>query len=158
MTKSHKILQGSDIPTKDLVDDVLNTSCTDVCEIHPSEFIKYYCESHDVVGYQPCSTINHTGCKLKFIPDLARTYKDSDEFKALIASLHDVKEQLAVLKDQLKQENIESERSYTTTVEDIRRLRAEIKLLAEANRLKTENENALQDMREKHNSLNWMNE
>ncbi|XP_053389245.1 E3 ubiquitin-protein ligase TRIM33-like [Mercenaria mercenaria] len=57
------------------------------CEKHDNEPIKFYCRKHDIVGCGDCIVLGHATCKPEYIKDLAKTFKNGDEFKNLVKKL-----------------------------------------------------------------------
>ncbi|XP_053401484.1 transcription intermediary factor 1-alpha-like [Mercenaria mercenaria] len=57
------------------------------CEKHENEPIKFYCRTHDIVGCGDCIVLGHATCKPEYIKDIAKTFKNGDEFKNLVKKL-----------------------------------------------------------------------
>lgn len=51
-----------------------DTTCTEQCNKHPEEFIKYICHDHNVLACGHCWSPNIRG---DYITDVAKTFKDS---------------------------------------------------------------------------------
>ncbi|XP_053388270.1 E3 ubiquitin-protein ligase TRIM33-like isoform X2 [Mercenaria mercenaria] len=54
------------------------------CDQHFSELIKFYCPQHEQVGRGDCMILEHKTCKVEYIPDKARVFKSSQEFKTMV--------------------------------------------------------------------------
>ncbi|XP_053388139.1 E3 ubiquitin-protein ligase TRIM33-like isoform X4 [Mercenaria mercenaria] len=62
-----------------------NTSAPDddmeKCLEHCKELVKFYCQTHDQVGCGDCMILEHRSCKVEYISDKTKAFKDSKELR-----------------------------------------------------------------------------
>lgn len=146
MSRTHRILKGTAIPPSSLPSQ--HTACTEVCEKHPDEYIKYICYDHNVLGCGPCTLISHRACKIGYIPDVARTFKDTKGYKTLETVLDKTDSKLNEIKRKVRIDRSQSKSLLEAIGKDIQSFRKEINaildkreqiLLNRANQLENKN-------------------
>lgn len=82
-SKHHEVLgEVQTKPTKGTSQqDDKSPPCTEPCQIHQTEVIKFFCPTHDAVGCNDCMTLDHRTCSIKYIPDICA---GSREFKTTL--------------------------------------------------------------------------
>ncbi|XP_053391539.1 transcription intermediary factor 1-alpha-like, partial [Mercenaria mercenaria] len=54
------------------------------CKLHCNEVVKFYCSHHEKIGCGDCMIFEHKSCRVEYIRDKARQFKDSQDCKDLI--------------------------------------------------------------------------
>ncbi|XP_060603201.1 uncharacterized protein LOC132756212 [Ruditapes philippinarum] len=84
--RNHHMLQRNDfdkIKTK----RKSNNECTEMCQVHKKEIIKFYCPSHHALGCTDCITLGHRTCKVDYIPEKCVDVADGKEFDDVMQKL-----------------------------------------------------------------------
>ncbi|XP_053391556.1 E3 ubiquitin-protein ligase TRIM33-like [Mercenaria mercenaria] len=55
--------------------------CTEKCQVHKKEVIKFFCPKHEALGCNDCIVLNHRACDIDYIPDKCAGIGDSAEFR-----------------------------------------------------------------------------
>ncbi|XP_045203239.2 uncharacterized protein LOC123556529 [Mercenaria mercenaria] len=84
--KHHQLLDKVNIDNLGMTAKPSKT-CTEKCEIHKEEIIKFFCPKHDVLGCTDCMTMNHRVCNIDYIPDKCNDIVNSAEYKDVIRLL-----------------------------------------------------------------------
>ncbi|XP_052776477.1 tripartite motif-containing protein 45-like [Mya arenaria] len=79
MTRSHALLDKSNMPTSMSGQDD-DDEYIEPCEIHPKEFIKYFCPSHQTLNCGHCVVQNHRSCHVDVISNISLAFKDGPEY------------------------------------------------------------------------------
>ncbi|XP_060554676.1 uncharacterized protein LOC132715656 [Ruditapes philippinarum] len=151
VSKHHTILDKANMPTN-VEPQTIKQLCTETCEKHKLEIIKYFCSDHDTVGCGNCMVIDHKACKVEFIPDIADEFINSEEYKAILARLEKLQTKVdsRIMATGRGREACAEE--FVFTVQEIKRFRKEIddylnkmeqSILKECERLRKENENVI---------------
>jgi methyl-accepting chemotaxis protein len=53
--------------------------CTELCSVHHTEIIKFYCEDHHSVGCGDCMVLSHKTCSVKLVNDVSDNYDTCEE-------------------------------------------------------------------------------
>ncbi|XP_052774709.1 uncharacterized protein LOC128213196 isoform X1 [Mya arenaria] len=77
ISRSHALLDKFSMPTSMSGDD---DEYIEWCEIHPKEFIKYFCPTHQTLNCGHCVVQNHRSCHVDVISDLSQAFKDGPEY------------------------------------------------------------------------------
>ncbi|WAR26945.1 hypothetical protein MAR_012649, partial [Mya arenaria] len=98
----------------------------DRCAQHDKE-LEVHCDDHQELCCSVCVALNHRLCSsISHLPDLARGFLSTSEFKQLPAAVDKMKSRL----DELKNERIKDQGtlydSYKNIIDDIKALRKEI--------------------------------
>ncbi|XP_052805897.1 tripartite motif-containing protein 45-like [Mya arenaria] len=79
MSRYHTLRNKSDMPTSiSVIED--EYECTELCEIHPKENIKYFCPTHHTLNCGHCVVHNHRTCHVDVISDVSKAFKDGQEY------------------------------------------------------------------------------
>ncbi|XP_052783496.1 uncharacterized protein LOC128219640 [Mya arenaria] len=84
ISRSHPLLNKSDMPT---TISVIEDECTELCEIHPKEVIKYFCPTHHTLNCGHCVVHNHRTCYVDVISDVSKAFKDGQEYGDVIKAI-----------------------------------------------------------------------
>ncbi|XP_060566874.1 uncharacterized protein LOC132725709 [Ruditapes philippinarum] len=84
--RNHRILQRNDFD-KIQTTRKSNNECTEMCQVHKKEIIKFYCPSHRALGCNDCITLGHRTCKVDYIPKKCESIADGKEFDDVMQKL-----------------------------------------------------------------------
>jgi hypothetical protein len=76
--------------------------CTELCDVHKNEIVKFYCQKHNSVGCGKCMIHEHNSCKIQLVLDVSRDYDDSDEFVRIKHRIDHLKKYLNSCKQEIK--------------------------------------------------------
>ncbi|XP_052774343.1 uncharacterized protein LOC128212966 isoform X2 [Mya arenaria] len=81
ITRTHSLLHKSNMPplTRDKGDQD-EFECTEPCETHPKEFIKYFCQTHQIMNCGHCVVQSHRSCHVDVISEISKAFKDGPEY------------------------------------------------------------------------------
>ncbi|XP_052782949.1 uncharacterized protein LOC128219175 [Mya arenaria] len=82
-TKSHTFLDKSNLPStmRDLTTS--EEESKHYCDIHPGEYIKYFCPTHQTLNCGHCSVLNHQSCKQQIISEIGKAFKEGKGYEAI---------------------------------------------------------------------------
>ncbi|XP_060606058.1 E3 ubiquitin-protein ligase TRIM33-like [Ruditapes philippinarum] len=84
--RNHQILQRNDFDKIQTTRKSYN-ECTEMCQVHKKEIIKFYCPSHHALGCNDCITLGHRTCKVDYIPEKCLGVADGKEFDDVMHKL-----------------------------------------------------------------------
>ncbi|XP_053390561.1 uncharacterized protein LOC128553438 [Mercenaria mercenaria] len=61
--------------------------CTEKCQVHKKEVIKFFCLKHEALGCNDCIVLNHRACDIDYIPEKCAGIGDSAEFREVLSEL-----------------------------------------------------------------------
>ncbi|XP_053391557.1 E3 ubiquitin-protein ligase TRIM33-like [Mercenaria mercenaria] len=100
--------------------------CTEKCQVHKKEVIKFFCPKHEALGCNDCIVLNRRACDIDYIPDKCAGIGDSAEFRELLRELDQkVNEADNVLKQASNREK-ELDFCYDKLLKEIKMFRIEI--------------------------------
>ncbi|XP_060597801.1 transcription intermediary factor 1-beta-like [Ruditapes philippinarum] len=79
-----------------------NDACTELCDYHKNEIVKFYCNEHNSVGCRDCMVLKHTSCKIQLVSDVSRKCNVSDELVYTKYRIDHLKKSLASCKEEIK--------------------------------------------------------
>jgi hypothetical protein len=82
---NHVLLDEVSMPTTPSVP--VSHDDFDSCPDHEVEKLNFYCSDHDIVVCSICATLNHSICKVEYIPKLSTHILDSEELNELFAEM-----------------------------------------------------------------------
>ncbi|XP_052788092.1 uncharacterized protein LOC128222942 [Mya arenaria] len=98
----------------------------DKCDQHGNK-LKFHCDDHQKLCCSDCVTLNHRLCRsISNIPDLARGFSKTEEFKRLPAAVNKVGSVLDELKNARMKDQASLKDSYKNIIAEIKALRKEI--------------------------------
>jgi hypothetical protein len=123
VTKNHVIKSKDEMPT------VLSTQsdpCTELCDVHKNEIVKFYCQDHDSVGCGDCMVLEHTSCKVQLVSNVSCNYDDSDAFVRIKHSIDHLMKNLDSCKQEIKCSLITADEIKITILKEIKTFRKEM--------------------------------
>ncbi|XP_060589365.1 uncharacterized protein LOC132744627 [Ruditapes philippinarum] len=150
VSKHHTILDKANIP-KNVDHQTIKQLCTETCEKHKLEIIKYFCRDHDTVGCGNCMVIKHKACQVEFIPDIADEFING-EYKAILDRIEKLQTKVDSKIMSTEKGKKACAEEFVFAVNEIKRFRKEIEnylnkmeksVLKECERLRKENENVI---------------
>ncbi|XP_052807713.1 E3 ubiquitin-protein ligase TRIM33-like [Mya arenaria] len=130
--RSHALLDKKSMPTAMNVPSFVPQS-TLPCDVHPEEFIKYFCPTHQTLNCGHCLVKDHRTCHVDIISEISRGFKDCKEYediskafsqlsKTLECCAEDAELKLKVIKELAEDEvsNLQEYRAKVNTYFDER--------------------------------------
>ncbi|XP_053400395.1 uncharacterized protein LOC123556353 [Mercenaria mercenaria] len=97
--------------------------CTEICEKHGTEVVKFFCKHHETAGCGDCMVLEHKSCEVDYIPDITEAFLKGSELSALIREISRVQSIVNFTRKDIDRAETEA---YVETVNDIRTFRKEI--------------------------------
>ncbi|XP_052798118.1 tripartite motif-containing protein 45-like [Mya arenaria] len=86
MSRSHTLLDKSNMLT--VISGPENKhEYTEPCGVHPEEFIKYFCNTHQTLICGHCAVQNHRSCHADVISDVSKAFKNGKEYGDAIKTI-----------------------------------------------------------------------
>ncbi|XP_060590478.1 E3 ubiquitin-protein ligase TRIM33-like [Ruditapes philippinarum] len=76
VSKNHVIKSKDEMP---ISREKQKDPCTELCSVHHTEIIKFYCEDHNSVGCGDCMVLSHKTCSVKLVSDVSDNYDTCEE-------------------------------------------------------------------------------
>ncbi|XP_060576981.1 uncharacterized protein LOC132734294 [Ruditapes philippinarum] len=130
--KAHRKLAGTKnhvIKSKDEMPTVLSTQsapCTELCDVHMNEIVKFYCQDHDSVGCGDCMVLEHTSCKVQLVSDVSCNYDNGDDLVRIKHRIKHLQKNLDSCKQELKSSLITADEIKITILKEIKTFRKEM--------------------------------
>ncbi|XP_060579509.1 uncharacterized protein LOC132736400 [Ruditapes philippinarum] len=122
ITKSHMIKSRDEMPTYQAESD----PCTELCDVHKNEIVKFYCQQHDSVGCGDCMVLQHTSCNVKLVSDVSSNYDNSGDLLGIKHRIDHLRKNIASCEKEIKGSLETAEKIKTNTIREIKRFRKEI--------------------------------
>ncbi|XP_052812194.1 E3 ubiquitin-protein ligase TRIM71-like [Mya arenaria] len=87
MSRSHALLDKSNMLTSISVIIEDEYKCTELRDIHHTEIIKYFCPTHHTLNCGHCVVHNHRTCHVDVISDVSKAFKDGHEYGDIIKTI-----------------------------------------------------------------------
>ncbi|XP_053385284.1 uncharacterized protein LOC123537080 [Mercenaria mercenaria] len=124
-TKHHHLV-NKDNMDKHAVIKKESDECTEKCQVHKKEVIKFFCPKHEALGCNDCIVLNHRACDIDYIPEKCAGIGDSTEFRELLKELdQQVNETDNIIKQASSREK-ELDSCYDKLLKEITMFRKEI--------------------------------
>lgn len=146
-SRRHVLLNKTKMPKGDAKQKE-TLSCTEICQIHAPEVIKFICTQHDVVGCGDCIVLWHKNCKVDYIPDIAKNADSTDEYHFFLEKMEALENKVELIDNDLQQKGEGISKANNSLLEDIRNKRQmlneyldskEQELIAQSELVKNEN-------------------
>ncbi|XP_060582285.1 uncharacterized protein LOC132738710 [Ruditapes philippinarum] len=76
ISKNHVIKSKNEMP---ISREKQKDPCSELCSVHYTEIIKFYCEDHNSVGCGDCMILSHKTCSVKLVNDVSDSYNTREE-------------------------------------------------------------------------------
>ncbi|XP_052811118.1 uncharacterized protein LOC128238862 [Mya arenaria] len=86
VSRSHTLLDKSNMPTA-ISGPESKHEFTESCWIHPEEFVKYFCTTHQTLICGHCAVQNHRSCHVNVISDISKAFKDGKEYGDIMKAI-----------------------------------------------------------------------
>lgn len=127
--KNHILLVKSTIAkTKNLKSKKAPVSnpCTIRCPDHHERIMEFFCSGHNKVECSVCAVLKHKLCSLAYIPDIAKGYEDSREYKNLVGKINGLQTDITALSADVRKNISTLPKSAETAIEELRKFKIEI--------------------------------
>ncbi|XP_060576978.1 uncharacterized protein LOC132734291 [Ruditapes philippinarum] len=122
-TKNHVIKSKDEMPT---VLSIQSAPCTELCDVHKNEIVKFYCQDHESVGCGDCMVLEHTSCKVQLVSVVSCNYDESDELVRIKHRIDHIMKNLDSCKQEIKCSRITAGEIKITIVKEIKTFRKEM--------------------------------
>ncbi|XP_053390892.1 uncharacterized protein LOC128553741 [Mercenaria mercenaria] len=85
-SKHHQLVNKNNMD-KHAVIKMESNECTEKCQVHKKEVIKFFCPKHEALCCNDCIVLNHRACDIDYIPDKCAGSGDSAEFREVLREL-----------------------------------------------------------------------
>ncbi|XP_052807345.1 uncharacterized protein LOC128236498 [Mya arenaria] len=86
-TKRHTLIDKTNMPTS--MTEKSHKEDTNVqCDIHPNEFIKYFCPAHETINCGHCLAFEHRSCKISLISEISDSFETSQDYGNIQISIN----------------------------------------------------------------------
>ncbi|XP_053390557.1 E3 ubiquitin-protein ligase TRIM33-like [Mercenaria mercenaria] len=85
-TKQHHLVNKDNMDKQAVIKE--SDECTEKCQVHKKEVIKFFCPEHEALGCNDCIVLNHRACDIDYIPDKCAGIGDSAEFREVLSELN----------------------------------------------------------------------
>ncbi|XP_060607818.1 uncharacterized protein LOC132759956 [Ruditapes philippinarum] len=100
--------------------------CTELCDVHKNEIVKFYCQEHGSVGCGDCMVLQHTSCKVQLVSDVSSNYGNSVDLVLIKHRIDNLRTNLASCKEEIKCSLKAADKIKTEVVKEIRLFRKEM--------------------------------
>ncbi|XP_053391550.1 uncharacterized protein LOC128554313 [Mercenaria mercenaria] len=122
----HHQLVNKDNTDKHAVIKEETDECTEKCQVHKKEVIKFFCPKHEALGCNDCIVLNHRACDIDYIPDKCVGIGDSTEFGELLRELDQKANEADNIIKQASRREKELDSCHDKLLKEIRMFRKEI--------------------------------
>ncbi|XP_052790367.1 uncharacterized protein LOC128224530 [Mya arenaria] len=129
MSRNHVILTKDKMPSFYMNKDKTDVLPTEPCHEHTSEMIKFYCPTHDDLGCSDCIVFHHRNCKVEYLSETAKQYKDSEEYKTLNEKIEHMETVLFALNNEVNDSEAFISENIQEEIQKLRTFRAQINLV-----------------------------
>ncbi|XP_053389382.1 E3 ubiquitin-protein ligase TRIM33-like, partial [Mercenaria mercenaria] len=84
-TKHHHLVNKDNMAKHAVIKE--SDECTEKCQVHKKEVIKFFCPKHEALGCKDCIVLDHRACDIDYIPDKCTGIGDSAEFREVLREL-----------------------------------------------------------------------
>ena len=119
-TKHHVIKSKAEMPK---LLTIRSDPCTELCDVHKNEIVKYYCKEHDSVGCRDCMVLDHTSCKVQLVADVSCNYDDNDELFLIKHRIKHIKKNLDSCKKEIGRSLQSADEIKTSIIKEIQQFR-----------------------------------
>ncbi|XP_053383618.1 uncharacterized protein LOC123537472 [Mercenaria mercenaria] len=124
-TQHHNLLDIDNMD-KHTIHSTDSAVCIEKCHTHKNEIIKFFCTNHEFLGCSDCITLNHSTCKIDYIPDKCACIGDSDEYRETMIELDRKMKHMDAMLKQATLQAKEVDSSYDHIIKEIIKFRKEI--------------------------------
>ncbi|XP_052783488.1 uncharacterized protein LOC128219635 isoform X2 [Mya arenaria] len=125
ITRSHFLLDKSNMP-ESIGGHEVEYECTEPCDIHPKEFIKYFCTTHKTIICGHCAVQIHRSCHADVISDISKAYKDGKEYGDIMKKIARLFEEIDLCASNVEKNVDVVAKLGENEVEKLRRYREEV--------------------------------
>ena len=123
LTKNHVIKLKDEMP-KFVASQ--SDPCTELCEVHKNEIVKFYCQQHDLVGCSDCMVLEHATCKVQLVSDVSCNYDNSDELVLIKHRIDHLRRNLNSCKKDIELSLKTADEIKISAIKEIRKFRKEM--------------------------------
>ncbi|XP_052790263.1 E3 ubiquitin-protein ligase TRIM71-like [Mya arenaria] len=129
MSRNHVFLTKDKMPSFYTNKDKADFLPTEPCHEHTSEMIKFYCPTHDDLGCSDCVVFHHRTCKVEYLSETAKQYKESLEYKTLNENIVHMETVISALNNEVNDSEVFVSENTKEEIQKLRTFRAHINLV-----------------------------
>ncbi|XP_045188304.2 E3 ubiquitin-protein ligase TRIM71-like [Mercenaria mercenaria] len=122
LSKNHVIKSKHEMPRVKIQAD----PCSELCALHKTEIVKFYCHGHNSVGCGDCMVLEHKSCKVHLVSDVSGNYGDSDELVQIKKKIEDIRKDILASKHEIERSLQVAEEVKIKVIKDIKSYRREM--------------------------------
>ncbi|XP_045188247.2 uncharacterized protein LOC123546124 [Mercenaria mercenaria] len=122
VSKNHVIRSKAEMPRVQIQTD----PCSELCAVHKTEIVKFYCQVHNLVGCSDCMVLEHKSCKVQLVSDVSGNYGNSDELEQIKKKIEDLRKDISASKHEIKRSLQVAEEVKIKIIKDIKSYRREM--------------------------------
>ncbi|XP_052790115.1 uncharacterized protein LOC128224339 isoform X1 [Mya arenaria] len=129
MSRNHVFLTKDKMPSFYTNKDKADFLPTEPCHEHTSEMIKFYCPTHDDLGCSDCVVLHHRNCKVEYLSETAKQYKESEEYETLNENIVHMETVISALNNEVNDSEAFVSENTKEEIQKLRTFRARINLV-----------------------------
>ncbi|XP_052788667.1 transcription intermediary factor 1-alpha-like [Mya arenaria] len=129
ISRNHVFLTKDKMPSFYMNKDKADFLPTEPCHEHTSEMIKFYCPTHDDLGCSDCVVLHHRNCKVEYLSETAKQYKESEEYETLNENIVHMETVISALNNKVKDSEAFVSENTKEEIQKLRTFRAQINLV-----------------------------
>ncbi|XP_053407256.1 E3 ubiquitin-protein ligase TRIM71-like [Mercenaria mercenaria] len=122
VSKNHVIKGKHEMPMVQIQTD----PCSELCVVHKTEIVKFYCQKHNSVGCGDCMVLEHKSCKVQLVTDVSGNYGNNDELEHIKKKIEDLRKDISASKHEIKRSLQVAEEATIKIIKDINSYRREM--------------------------------
>ncbi|XP_060580576.1 uncharacterized protein LOC132737327 [Ruditapes philippinarum] len=122
VSTNHVIKFKDEMPTYQTQSD----PCTELCDVHANEIVKFYCHVHDTVGCGDCMVLQHTACKVQLVSDVSSNYDNSVYLSLTKHRIDNLRKNIASCQEEIKCSLKAADQIKAEIVQEIKLFRKEM--------------------------------
>ncbi|XP_052788660.1 uncharacterized protein LOC128223420 [Mya arenaria] len=129
ISRNHVFLTKDKMPSFYMNKNKADFLPTEPCHEHSSEMIKFYCPTHDDLGCPDCVVLHHRNCKVEYLSETAKQYKESEEYKTLNKNIAHMETVLSALNNEVNDSETFISENTKEEIQNLRKFRTHMNLV-----------------------------
>lgn len=122
ITATHVIKSKDEMPRVQLTSD----PCLELCVIHKTKIVKFFCQGHNEVGCGDCMIVHHKTCKAELVTGVSTDFGKSGELQQVKCHLESIVKQLKSKVQDIKSNLEEAVDRNLKLVEEIKKFKRDV--------------------------------
>ncbi|XP_052762967.1 uncharacterized protein LOC128205404 isoform X4 [Mya arenaria] len=99
---------------------------SETCKIHTNETLKFFCPDHEAFECGVCIVLDHRACSVQFVPDAAKGFSNTPEYKDQIHMLEEIQNDIQTCVDTVEERSASANDVHLVALGDLKKFRKEI--------------------------------